>query len=310
MIKVLIAPTEDFVRRERSLLTADSASGSTTFITVANTDGFAANDYLVVGVEGSEAAELCKIVSIAGFNITVDTLKQNHLKDEPIVKFRYNKRKFYGSTTAGGSYTELTGYGSPVTIGVDDPQGSLIEYTGGEGYIYFKSTYWNTTTSEESNLTDANEVLADESVRYCSIYAIKKQAGLTQNPYITDGLIETYRKRAENEVDSYLNARYILPLTNSSGNPEIPFVIENCTTLLAAGYMDYQEFGKDGEGVKWLGEARSLLKKLQTAGGQQLLGADKVEMQTRLLSNSVQSYPDTVDNENGPDRKFTMRQKF
>jgi hypothetical protein len=147
-------------------------------------------------------------------------------------------------------------------------------------------------------------------VRYCSLYAIKTQAGLTNNPYITDGLVEVYRKRAENEVDSYLNARYVLPLLNSTGVAEIPFLVENCTTLLAAGYMDYKEFGKDGEGVKWLGEARSILKKLQTPGGQQLLGADKMEMQTKTLSSSVMSYPDTVDNDNGPVQVFGMRKRF
>ena len=157
---------------------------------------------------------------------------------------------------------------------------------------------------------ESNAVLGDESARYCSIYAIKKQAGLTKNPYITDGVVETYRKRAENEVDSYLNAKYTLPLQNSQGVPEVPFMIENICVLLAAGYMDYQEFGKDGEGVKWLGEGRAILKALQSPGGQQLLGSDHAEMMTNTLTSGVKSFPDTVDNENGPTRMFTTGQIF
>lgn len=306
-MKVLLAPTEDFIKRERTALSAAAAAGTSVVLNVVNSTGYAVNDYVVVGLEGSEIAELCEITAVAATTITVGVLALAHNIDDPVVKFRYNQRKFYGSLTATGSYTELTGYGSPVTIAVNDPQGTILEYTGGEGYLYFKSTYFNSHTSEESNIVDADTVLADESVRYCSLYAIRKQGGLTNNPYVTDGLIEVYRKRAESEVDSYLNARYILPLTNSTGSHEIPFLVENCTMLLAAGYMDYQELGKDGEGVKWLGEARGVLKRLQTPGGQQLLGSDKAEMQTKTLANGVQSYPDNTDCD---PPNFTMAQRF
>jgi len=306
-MKVLLAPTEDFIKRERSALSAAATAGSSVVLSIVNSAGFAVNDYVVIGLEGSEVAELCKITAVAATTITVATLALAHQIDDPVVKYRYNERKFYGSLTATGSYTELTGYGSPVTIAVNDPQGTILEYTGGEGYLYFKSTYYNSTTTDESNLVDADTVLADESVRYCSLYAIRKQGGLTNNPYVTDGLIEVYRKRAESEVDSYLNARYILPLINSTGSPEIPFLVENCTMLLAAGYMDYQELGKDGEGIKWLGEARGVLKRLQSPGGQQLLGSDKLEMQSRILSNGVQSYPDDTDCE---PPVFTIGQRF
>jgi hypothetical protein len=309
-MKTLLAPTEDFIKRERGQLALAASAGSSVVLTMVNSQGFLLHDWVVVGREGSETAELCQITAVSGQTITVATLLLPHSSDEPVTKYRYNQRKFYGCLTAAGSFVELTGYGSPVTIQVDDPQGTILEYSGGEGYLYFKATYWNSYSSEETQTADANTVLADESVRYCSIYAIKKQAGLTNNPYVTDGVVETYRKRAESEVDSYLNAMYVLPLLNSSGIPEIPFLVENCTTLLAAGYMDWQEFGKDGEGFKWLGEARSILKKLQTPGGMQLLGSDKQPMQQNTLSSGVASYPDQVDNDNGPVRMFTTRQRF
>lgn len=309
-IKILIAPTEDFIKSSRTQVSADVSAGSSVSISVANANGFAVNDFIVVGPEGSEQAELCKITAVSATQIQVLTLVLAHKADEPIVKYRYNQRKFYGSLTAGGSYSQLSSSGSPADIRVTDPQGTLLEYTGSDGYIYFKATYYNTVDSYETDPADAVEMLADDSVRYCSIYAIKRQAGLLNNPYINDAVVETYRKRAENEIDGYLNQRYQLPLTNSSGTEEIPFLVENCATLLAAGYMDYQEFGKDGEGVKWLGEARSLLKKLQTTGGMQLIGSDHAEMTTKTLSSGVTGYPDSVDNANGPTRFFTRDQKF
>jgi hypothetical protein len=308
--KVLLASTEDYIKRERSSLASDVASGTSVTFVIANPDNISANDYIVIGWEGGEIAEMAKVTNVSGTNVTVDLLKLSHKTGEPITKYQFNKRKFYGSTTAGGTYVELTGYGSPVQIQVDDPQGTFLEYTGSEGYLYFKSTYFNSQTNAESDIANSTETLADESKRYCSLYAIRKQANLTNNPYVTDGLVETYRRRAESEVNSFLNSHYILPLTNSTGSFEVPYLIENVTTLLAAGYIDYQEFGKDGQGVKWLGEARSILKQLQTPGGMQLLGADMQQMQERTRSSGIRSYPDQVDNSNGPDQKFTMRQKF
>lgn len=309
-MRVLLAPTEDFIKRERTKTTDDTLAGAHVSVPVQNSAGYTSGDYVVIGYEGSEQAELVQIESVSGQNLVLDLLKLPHTSDEPVIKYRYNKRKFYGALTATGSFAEITGSGSPVVIAVNDPQGTIIEYTGVEGYQYFKATYFNSTTADETDAEDSQAVLADESVRYCSIYAIKKQAGLTNNPFITDGIVEGYRTQAENEIDSYLNSRYVVPYTNSSGTAEIPALLTRLCYLLAAGYMDYQEFGAEGEGVKWLGEARAILKNLQGPGGLSLLGSDHVEMTTKTNAASVTSYPDQVDNTNGPDQKFTMRQVF
>lgn len=311
MLKTLLAPTEDFIKLDRTVLDADITAGSSVALTVLNNSSFAQNDYIVIGYEGSESAELCQISSAVtpGTTLVITTAVRSHKKGEPIVKYRYNKRKFYGSTTETGTYTELTAYGSPVTIQVSDPQGTYLEYTGSEGYEYFKATYFNSQDSRETDKADSDSVQGDQSTRYCSIFAIRVQAGLTNNPYITDGQVETYRKRAENEVNSYIISRYQLPLVNANGVSEVPWMIENITTLLAAGYMDYQEFGQEGMGVKWLGEARGLLKKVQS-GEQALIGIDGQQMAEMETLSGVQSYPDTVDNTNGPVQVFTMGQRF
>lgn len=311
-MQVLVAATEDFIKRERTVLTGIAAAGSSVSVPVANTDGYATNQYVVIGLEGSSQAELTQITNVTGESIVVSLLKLTHQADEPVVGYRYNARKFYGSTTSGGSYNELTAYGSPVTIQVNDPLNTILEYTGSEGYIYFKATYFNTTTSDETNISDATETLADESLRYTSIYSIRKQAGLQDNPYITDGDIEVYRKRAENEINSYIMQRYILPLTNTTTNlTEVPFIIDNACSLLAAGYMDYREYGSDGQGVKWLGEARGLLSAIRK-GTQRLLGTDNNELLLRTTTEGLQSYPNRVDNHgsHGPKRFFSTNQSF
>lgn len=312
-MKLIYAPTEDFIRLAGSKLSADVAAGSSVTLAVYGNEGMSQNDYVVIGQEGTDTCEIQKISASVtpGTAITVGTLIFAHKQEDPVRVFRYNQRKFYGATSQGGDYTELTSSGSPKTIQVNDPQGTSLEYTGDEGYTYFKSTYYNSTTTDETDIGDSVGMLADESVRYCSLEAIRRQAGLTDNPFVTDGQIEIYRLRAENEVNSYLYNRYVLPLTNQTyDTPEIPYIVENVTVLLAAGYMDYREYGKDGEGVKWLGEARAVLKAVQN-GTQRLIGSDMIEFEQKELTQGIQS-SSSSGNPDGSSScpKFGMNKEF
>jgi phage gp36-like protein len=298
----LIAPTDDFIKLERTTLAADAAAGTNVTLTLENNDGLANTDFIVIGYEGNELAELQSInqAVTVGTAVRVATLRFNHLAGEPVTKYRFNKRKFYGSLTGTGTYTELTADGSPKDIQVDDPQGSQLEYTGSEGYVYFKATYYNSATVVESGLADAVAVLADETVRYASLYAIRKHAGLAGNPRYSDLRIETKRGQAENEINSVVAAKYILPLA------EIPGLLSQICELLAAGYIDYEEFGKDGEGVKWLGEARALLKAIQK-GTQLLIGEDGTELERQAKVGILDGYP---DDENTDCAQFSMADRY
>lgn len=297
-MKTLLAPTEDYIKRERGRISADVSAGSTVTVSVDSAEGVEADDFIVFGFEGNELAELCQVESVTNTTIQVTTLKFNHKKDEPFIVYRFNKRKFYGATSATGSYVELTSDGSPKAISVDDPQGTLFEYSGST-YTYFKSTYYNSITAEESDIAESNAVSGDESLRYTSVYAIRKHAGLAGNPFYSDQRIETKRKQAENEIDSAIAARYVLPLT------EVPGLIGQIAELLAAGYIDYEEFGKDGEGVKWLAEARSLLKALQD-GKRLLIGADGTELSRHTKVGRMSGYPDSST----ADPSFTIDKTF
>lgn len=302
-MKTLIAPTEPFVIIEETKLDADVSAGSSVSLTLENNDQIADNTYLVIGRRGDELCELEQVNASPSGNTDaqVATLKFNHKKGEPVAIIRYNQRKFYGCATETGTYVELTSDGSPKDIQVDDPQGTLLEYTGST-YTYFKSTYYNSETDEETDIADAEAVLADESLRYSTIYAIRKHAGLAGNPLYPDSRIETKRKQAENEINSVIFAKYTLPLT------EVPALLTQICELLAAGYIDFEEFGKDGEGVKWLGEARALLKAI-AKGNQILIGADGTELTRQTEVGRLSGYPNnsTVDAE---DRIFSIDDKF
>lgn len=301
-MRSLYAPTEPFIKTEVGRLAQDATAGSNVTLTLDSNQGLANTDYIVIGYEGSELAELEQINAAisSSTQARVATLKFNHQAGEPVVLYRYNQRKFYGATSADGSYTELTDDGSPKDIQVDDPQGTLLEYTGEEGYTYFKATYYNSQTSEETDEGDAEAVLADEAARYASLWDIRKMAGLHGNPRYSDYRMETKRKQAENEINSAIAAKYVLPLS------EVPPLISQICELLAAGYIDYEEFGKDGEGAKWLGEARALLKAIQT-GRQLLIGEDGIELARQTNVSRLSGYPDSEDED---EAQFSMDEKF
>jgi phage gp36-like protein len=304
-MKQLYAPTEDFIKGEQAILQADASNGSSVTLNIGSNEGFAVNDFIVVGFEGQDGCELTKITGLTGnTSVVVNTLKLAHKSNEPVIKYRYDKRKFYGATSSSGSFTELTSEGSPKLISVDDPLGTILEYTDSV-YTYFKATYYNSQDAIETQLSDSEPTLGDESGRYCSLYSIRKHAGLTKNPRISDGRIEEKRKQAESEINSILFGLYDLPLT------EIPPLIQRVCILLAAGYIDYEEYGTEGDGVKWLGEARGILKAIKD-GKQRLLDSSSDELVRVTRAQQLEGYPNTTSDgtTNTPEQSFSRTMKF
>lgn len=302
--RILYAPTEHFIKQEFGTLAVDASAGSNVSLTLKNNNGLSLNDYIVVGYEGSEIAEMVKI-SVSptlGTVVQVASLKLNHQAGEPVTLYRYNQRKFYGCATVDGSYVELTADGSPKDIQVDDPQGTFIEYSD-DTYTYFKATYYNSTTLDETDEEDSIATQGDQSLRYATIYGIRKQAGLAGATAYSDGRIETKRAQAENEINSALYARYVLPFS------EIPPILTQICELLAAGYIDYEEFGADGQGAKMLGEARSILKQI-AEGKRKLIGEDYVELPVIAKANVLSGYPNGTTESADEARVFTIADKY
>lgn len=304
-MRTLIAPTEDFIKIERTMLDADVSAGSNVSLTLASNDGMDENSFIVIGREGSELAELQQVNAAVtpGTAVQVATLKFNHKAGEPVTVYRYNQRKFYGCATIDGTYVELTSDGSPKAIQVDDPQGTILEYTGSE-YTYFKATYYNSSDAVETDEDDANAVEGDSSKRYCSIYQIRNAAGLTDNPFYSDNIVEMKRVQAESEINASIRSRYTLPLS------EVPEVITNIATLLASGYILYEELGADGDGGKILGSARSQLKAIRE-GKMMLLDSEFNELTRPTRTGRLRGYPDsTIETGATDDRKFTIGQEY
>lgn len=298
-MQILIAPTEDIVLGEKSALSADIADSLST-IEVYNTTGFNIGDFIIIDELGSEIAELKEISSISTANLTItftSALMNSHNKDSSITKIRFDKRKFYRSTSENGTYTHLSSEGSPINIQVDQPEGTEFEDTNGISSYWYKATYYNSKTFTETSLDDAVASKAGDDEHYTSIYKIKNEAGFQNNAYIGSDLVDRYRYEAEAIIESSLASKYQMPFSS------IPKILQHITTLYAAGLLLSKEYGVESDidlsksGESKITRAENLIQKIMD-DQLVLVGVDGVTLQkkTDVLASCSNNYSSDVYN--------------
>ena len=135
---------------EKTYLTVAASDGDTA-LTVQNMEGFSANDYVVVGKLGEEKTELRKVASVTeDTTITTDALSFDHSVNTPITFIGFNQVAIYSSSTQTGTYTIV---GSATDIEVDQDH-TEIDDSSGSTSTWYKSRYYNATTSTYSTYSD------------------------------------------------------------------------------------------------------------------------------------------------------------
>ena len=263
-MQLLVSPIENLILSEETSFSADEAVGQTE-ISCKNAKNISANDFIILGIIGSETAEIIRVSEVAS-NLTSITLitatKFEHLKDSPIKVIRYNQRKFYRSTTETGTYSHLSDEGSPIDIQVDKPEGTEFEDSSGLSTSWYKATYYNSNSGLESTLADAIAAKASDVEHYTSIFKIKDEAGFKNNSYIDSDLIDRYRLEAEAQAEGAVANLYQLPFSSQ------PKIFQHITTLLAAGLLIAKEYGLEDDteisktGQRKIERAEELLTKI------------------------------------------------
>jgi len=298
-MQVLLAPTEDIVIAEKTALSADEVS-TQTILSVYNPICFTTDDFVIIDELGSEIAELRQIASVdvSASTITLSSgINRNHTKDAPISKIRYDKRKFYRSTSQSGTYSHLLSEGSPVLIQVDQPEGTEFEDTSGNNSSWYKATYYNSKTGAETSIDDAEASKAGDAEHYTSIYKIRMESGFQNNSYIGSDLIDRYRYEAEAQVEGELVGVYQLPFAST------PKMLQHIVTILAAGFLIAKEYGMESDidisktGQRKIDRAEELLGKIKD-GKMLLVGVDGSELNKRtdVMASCSNAYDgDSVD---------------
>lgn len=143
---------------KRTYLSQDAASGATT-LEVLSTIGFTITGttdyYILIEQYGDEKSELLLVdangagTDATGF--TVSALKFAHSASAPVTYIPYNQVKIYGRTASGGANNLI------VTTDIDCSENYTEYVYKAETYTYFVTTYYNSTTAEESAESDEIE---------------------------------------------------------------------------------------------------------------------------------------------------------
>lgn len=286
------------------------AAASQANVVVVNPQGYATNDYVLVGDVGSDRAEIKKILSITGQTITFSSnLSLDHTKDETLTKLRGNQINFYRAANVDGTVPSDASFSlvSTVSIEPDQTETEYVDSVGGSGYWY-KFTYYNDVSSEETDISTAQAVRGGGYNQYASVDQVRTEAGLKNNKYIDDAQILEAIEDAEGQVKASLAAAgYTLPLA------EVPYLIRYVTKQLAAGYLltnsyGAQHMGTEKDGDLKIKRAMDILTKIES--GKTTLTIPPTDETVSQDTTSIAGYPDDTASDNCEGPKFSMNQTW
>lgn len=226
---------------ETAELNADALAAATA-LTLVNNNSIVLNDYIVIGTLGNEGSELRQVSGATGATgLTVPALSFNHLRFDKVTKLFGNSITVYRAPNVNGLQPADSAFAvfasNTIAIDIDQPSTTFTDATGSSDYWY-KYVYTNTTTAASTSLADSSAARGSGYGSYCSIDAIREEAGFTRAKYITDAMIDVKRQAAQAAINSALIGIYVLPFT-----APINALIEDITRRLAAGWLLLEQYG-------------------------------------------------------------------
>ena len=223
MIKSLLLDHTDLTNNIATTIKTDYVSG--TSLVVFNTSGLAANDYLVLGLPGTDQVEIVQIESVT--NITTIVLKATgsfgHASGTTVTQIPYNKFRIYRSVSGvGGTYTLLV----EASIQIDQEKNIYRDVTSVSPYSY-KYCFYNATTTLESPHSDE---IAFGGYPDWSLKAL-------QDGILSDFGDKTERLVSRDDIKRYLNYFYYKVQFLVMGG-ESPYSI-NYEDLTSTGVSSY-----------------------------------------------------------------------
>lgn len=281
---------------ERGELAADALEGTSTLL-LRSTQGILVGQPIYVGHLSREGIEKASVASVDDdTTLTLSApLKLAHKAFEPVTAVLGDKIRIYRAVNVIDVAPDPSVFTVLATreIDPDDMSTYYRDSAGSSGYWY-RFTYFNETTMEETPLTDLSAVRGEDVPHYASIREIREAAGF-QNAYnLADSRIELWRRTAEAEINTALAGGYVVPFA------PVPEIVHALTIQLAAALLQDDAYGSSETGKK-VKEARLLLKDYQQ-GTLSIFDASGVDLGT---SDLISGWP----NESAP-RSFRMEDRF
>lgn len=288
--------------RERSTLAADVAEGAQS-ITVESTWGYAAQETIYLGQLAREGCERAVIASVDDETTMslAEPLKRAHRRSAPVTSVVGDRLRIYRAPNVSGAVPADDAFTVLATRSIDPDQPSTYyrDNSGGSDYWY-RITYYNETTLEETELAAAAPFRGAEYEHYVSLSDIRREAGFQGAHNLGDDLIDAQRIEAETEVNTALRGSYEVPFK------KVPADVKVIVTNLAAGLLRLSAFrGSDAQGDKLVKDARARLAQL--SAGDSTLSPD--DGGVSLGGEAISSWPNdstasTPVSEGGGERMF------
>lgn len=294
---------------EKTELSANVAAGQK-IAALLSAQGFDTNSHYILGRLAGEYAELARVDSISGKNLTAAVNYSNeHKEGDEVTRLFGNKIRIYRAANVDGSVPadNSFSYIGVVDIDPDQTYSEFIDNTGGSGYWY-KKTYYDSVTGSETSLDEAPAVRGGNLGTYANWEEVRAEAGLENNRWIPEAIYQEKLTLAQGEVDASLTiGGYDLPLTR------VPAMVKSATLLLAAGYVLLKDYGPENtgtnkEGNQKLEQGRALLMKIEA--GKLVLTDDQGNTVTG--SSGIAGYPDSSAESRSPSEGpiFRITDKF
>lgn len=305
--------------KDKLVLTADSVAAITS-IPVVNSQGVSADDFLIVGGLATDYSEQAQSAH-TGFApdrthvVVTAPLGAAHKQFDPLWVLFGDKIKVYRAPNVDGSYPPDANYALLTTIPIDYDN-AATQYTdpAGSSAYWYKITYFNSITSAETTLADSPiTIRGGDYITYTTIAAIRNEAGLNNNEFITDSAIDMQRYRAQAVIDGALEGLYVVPFA-APVNPMISYLTEKlaAANLLSVDYGPMAS-GNSKDADKKMAEYKDLMTKID----------DKVYVLTDTNGNNlaiagaggIKAWPNsTTDStpvsEGGSQRNFRYGMRF
>lgn len=197
------APIYPYINQEEETKIATAIAIGGTTLTVDNTQGFSANDYIVLGTLGTEIAEIVKIASSdSDTQLTIGATKFAHVVDDSVRRTPFNQIKFKRATTETGTYT--TDGTETMQVDNKDLLTGYTTTTANARTMYWKITYYNETTTDETSESDADAIYGATAL-YCNAQDVYDFMGIDDtsiNPNAINLIIEGISKEIDNRTNS------------------------------------------------------------------------------------------------------------
>lgn len=294
---LILESFSDINIRERSLLTSGASVGDTALL-LESAEGFNDGDVVYIGQLSREGCEKAVIASVdSGTSVTLTAgLELAHARFEAVSSVVGNRIRIYRADNVDGSVPPIASFTVLVDREIDpDQQTTYYNDPVGTSDHWYRYTYYNPTTQDETPIEESSATRGDDFRHYASLSEIRKEAGFSNAINLSDIVIDQQRRAAESEINTALSSRYLTPF-----NP-VPEIIHTLTIQLAAGLLLQNAYRGTDRGKDKLKAARDLIHALQV--GDQTITDDTGNAITN--GEGIASWP----GEDAP-RAFHMGDKF